>query len=242
MKHAPSGEPVSTCVQLLGRPRISGAGTYQLRSRKSWSVLAYLLLGERPPTRSQLAGLLFAQADDPGRALRWSLNEIRRALGPGTVLEGDPVLLRVPDATVIDVRVLTRGAWIDAVGLPGLGADLLEGVTLQGAPGYDTWLLSQQRHLNAVSEAILHEAALGSMSIGELQTALGYAVRLVGMNPLDENHQALLIRLYRLLGDDPAAQRQLDACVELFDRELGVPPGIAIEAATRESRYERLQT
>ena len=62
------------------------------------------------------------------------------------------------------------------------------------------------------------------------------------MNPLDENHQALLIRLYRLLGDDAAAQRQLDACVELFDRELGVPPGIAIEAATRESRYERYQT
>ena len=62
------------------------------------------------------------------------------------------------------------------------------------------------------------------------------------MNPLDENHQALLIRLYRLLGDDAAAQRQLDACVELFDRELGVPPGIAVEAATRESRYERYQT
>jgi hypothetical protein len=38
------------------------------------------LLGERPPTRSQLASLLSADADDPLRALRWSLAEVRRAL------------------------------------------------------------------------------------------------------------------------------------------------------------------
>ena len=89
------------------------------------------------------------------------------------MLDGDPVLLRVPDATVVDVRVLTRGAWIEAVGLPGLGADLLDGVAMQGAPGFDSWLLSEQRHLNAVSEAILHEAALGSMSIGALKPRSG---------------------------------------------------------------------
>ena len=59
-------------IQLLGRPGITrDAGeVYAFRSRKSWAVLAYLILGERPPSRSQLARLLFAEANDPVRALR----------------------------------------------------------------------------------------------------------------------------------------------------------------------------
>jgi hypothetical protein len=51
--------------------------------------LAFLLLAERQPTRSRLASLLFAEADDPLRALRWCLAEVRRGLGPGAVLDGD---------------------------------------------------------------------------------------------------------------------------------------------------------
>ena len=46
--------PSALVVQLLGRPRIDvdGAPGYRYRSRKSWALLAFLLLGERPPTRS----------------------------------------------------------------------------------------------------------------------------------------------------------------------------------------------
>ena len=70
-------------IQLLGRPRVvpRSGEPYQCRSRKSWALLTYLLLTEHPPTRSQLASMLFAEADDPVRALRWGLSEIRRAIG-----------------------------------------------------------------------------------------------------------------------------------------------------------------
>jgi tetratricopeptide (TPR) repeat protein len=54
------------------------------------------------------------------------------------------------------------------------------------------------------------------------------------MNPLDENHHALLIRLYRLAGEHRAADRQYAACVAALDRELGATPGTAVEAAMRE--------
>lgn len=232
---------MSLAVHLLGRPRVvrTSGDVYQFRSRKSWALLAYLILSERPPTRSQLASLLFAEADDPLRALRWNLSEIRRGLGDDGSIDGDPVVLQLPAGAVVDVEVVIRGAWIDAVGLPGLGADLLEGMSVRGAATFETWLLSEQRHVAAASEAILHEAALGSMSRGALDTALGYAVRAAAMSPLDENHQALLIRLYRLAGDDDAAAKQFAACTETFDRELGVAPGSAVEAAMRETRYER---
>ena len=44
------------------------------------------------------------------------------------------------------------------------------------------------------------------------------------MSPLDENHQALLIRLYRLAGDDDAAERQFAACTALFEQRARRAP------------------
>lgn len=231
---------MSLSVHLLGRPRAERAGpdSYQFRSRKSWALFAYLILNKRPPTRSQLASLLFAEADDPLRALRWSLAEIRRGVGDDGSLGDDPVVLHLEADVVVDVEVLAHGSWTDAIELPGLGAELLKGTAIQGAAAFESWLLSERRRLSAASEAILHEAAVGSMSQGALDTARDYAVRALAMSPLDENYQALLIRLYRLAGDDEAAQLQYAACSELFARELGVAPGNAVEAAMREGLYE----
>jgi DNA-binding SARP family transcriptional activator len=223
-------------IQLLGRPRITrGPGDmYSFRSRKSWGLLAYLILSERPQARSRLASLLFGGADDPVRALRWGLAEIRRALGDDGSVDGDPVVLQLPDGAVVDVQVVTKGTWMDAVALPGLGADLLEGMAVKGAAAFETWLLAQQRHAAAASEAILHEAALGSMARGALDAAIGYAVRAAAMNPLDENHQALLIRLYRMAGDGGAAAKQFTAYAQVLRAELGVAPGPAVQAAMRQ--------
>ena len=116
---------MSLVIQLLGRPAIveSAGGTYAFRSRKSWALLAYLILSERPPTRAQLASLLFPDADEPARALRWSLAEIRRALGDKGSVDGDPVVLKLSVDVVVDVRVVTKGSWEQAVELPHLGAD-----------------------------------------------------------------------------------------------------------------------
>ena len=63
---------MTLAIHLLGRPHVhrTGGDAYTFRSRKSWAVLAYLILSERPPTRSQLASLLFTEAGDPLRAPR----------------------------------------------------------------------------------------------------------------------------------------------------------------------------
>ena len=223
-------------VHLLGRPRleVDGASGYRFRSRKTWALLAFLLLSERPPTRSRLAGLLFSEADDPMRALRWCLAELRRGLGPAAVLDGDPVRLTLPPVSQVDVDVLIHGHWNDAVRLPGVGLDLLEGIALSHAEPFETWLLSERRRLTAAAESIVHEAALGLLSRGELDRARELAVRATEMSPLDENHQALLIRIYRLACDDEAASRQLAAWSAVARRELGTTPGAAVLLAARE--------
>ena len=231
----------ATVIRLLGRPSVERPGdeVYRLRSRKSWALLAYLLLADAPPTRSQLAGMLFAEADDPLRALRWSLAEIRRCLGDDSSLDGDPVLLRLPPGTVVDVDVLTHRTWTDAVEVLGLDRDLLDGVVIQAAPAFESWLLSERRRLAATAESILHEAALGLLAQGAHDRARGFAVRAAAMSPLDENHQALLIRLYRLAGDDAAAEQQYAAWSQLLDTELGTTPGQAVETAMRERPPDR---
>src|SRR3954465_10779870 len=101
--HGTEGAPVRLALHLLGRPSAdrAGAPTYRLRSRKSWALLAYLLLTDRPPTRTQLAALLFGQADDPLRALRWSLAEIRRCLADDGSVAGDPVVVTLADHVVV---------------------------------------------------------------------------------------------------------------------------------------------
>ena len=65
------------------------------------------------------------------------------------------------------------------------------------------------------------------------------AVRAAAMSPLDENHQALSIRLHRLAGEDDAAEKRRAAFSEVLERELGTAPGPAVEAAAREARHER---
>lgn len=223
-------------VRLLGRPGFGRTGEepYRLRSRKSWALLTYLLLTERPTSRARLAELLFAEADDPLRALRWSLTEIRRALADDGAIEGDPVVLTLADDVRVDVVELSHGSWVEAMEVAGSGGELLEGPVVRGAPAFESWLLSERRRLASATESVLHEAALGLLARGELDRARGFAVRAAAMSPLDENHQALVIRLYRLTGDDDAAERQYRAFAALLADELGVAPGTAVEAARHE--------
>src|SRR5213080_3648864 len=105
--HGTDKAPVRLALHLLGRPsaKRAGAPAYRFRSRKSWALLAYLLLTDRAPTRGQLAALLFGQADDPLGALRWSLAEIRRCLGDDGSVDGDPVVLALGRNVVVDARV-----------------------------------------------------------------------------------------------------------------------------------------
>ena len=182
---------------------------------------------------------MFSEADDPLRALRWSLAELRRCLGEDASIDGDPVVLRLPANCVVDLDALHQ-EWVSAVEVVGLGAELLDGLVIRGASAFESWLLAERRRVAAASEAVLHEAALGLVAHGALDRARGLAVRAAAMSPLDENHQALLIRIYRLMGDDVAAERQHAAWSELLEAELGESPGVAVAAAMRERPYERI--
>lgn len=228
---------VTLSIRLLGTPSVDAGGIPRSppRGRKPWGVLAYLLLHDRAVPREELAALLFAGADDPLGALRWTLAQLRRLLGLPDALRGSPVRLRLPPDAFVDVRALATGTWLTALSLPGLGRELLEGMAFDDSPAFEAWLLAQRRHVASMAQAVLHEGVLARLAAGQSEQAVALAVRLVTMDPLDERHQEALIRALAASGDRVAAARQLAACVELFRRELGVEPGPKVFAAAEAS-------
>ena len=224
---------MSLTIQLLGSPQVfrDGAPVTRPRGHKPWAVLTYLSLAENGPTREVVAGMLFADADDPLGALRWTLSEIRRVLGSPDSARGDPVDLALPEGTTVDVDVLMRGSWQEALHLPGLGHRLLEGVNPTAGAAFELWLDNQQRHVATAAQGILHEAALATLAQGDAAAALDLASRLVELDPLDENTQALYVRCLARTGDVTGARRHVDACTKMFRRELGVEPTAALREA-----------
>jgi DNA-binding SARP family transcriptional activator len=233
---------MSLAIHLLGRPHLErdGEPVAGPRGNKVWGLVAYLFLSRvSKPSREHLAELLFAGADDPLGSLRWNLAELRRALGPDTLPHGSTELVLRP-GTFVDVNALIRGTSQEAVAIPGLGSELLEGMEFGGAPAFETWLLGERRRLLGAAEAALHEAALDRLAAGEPAAAVGLAARLVELNPYDENFQELLVRSYSEAGDGEAAKRQVSACVALFRAQLGRDPGAGVFRAAEAERPARV--
>src|SRR5215204_2700891 len=223
--------PDQLVITLLGAPQVERNGELVTapRGRKCWALLAYLLLRERPVPRLALAELLFPDADDPLRALRWTLVELRRALGGSEVLHGDPLQLALPPGTQVDVLALTgEGASVSL----GQG-ELLEGSDFSATPAFDSWLRVERRMLAGIYEQLIHNEALSRLAEGETGEAARLAALCVTRDPLDENHQELLVRCLAANGDERGALRQAEGCVKLFREQLGREPGPALREAAR---------
>jgi len=231
-------------IHLLGVPAVERHGVRAAppRGRKAWALLAYLLGTESAHTRQWLAELLFEEADNPLNALSWNLTELRRLLGAGASVGGEIVLLELPTTTFVDIRTLTTGAASQAVQLPGLGHEMLEGMSFPSSPAFEIWLLTERRRLAGATEDVLREAARNRLASGETELAIELAGRLARANPLDEDAQELLIRAYATAGDRVSANRQLDACIALFRRELGTDPIPAIMRAAQAVRFQAAAT
>jgi DNA-binding SARP family transcriptional activator len=164
---------VALTIRLLGPPAIErdGEPAAPPRGRKAWALLAYLLLAERPPGRRHLAELLFGDAEDPLGALRWTLAELRRALGTPGLFRGDPVATAPGPGPTADVPALA-GEQADPAPLPEHDGELLHGIDVAASPAFESWLVVERHRLAAEAEARLHQAALALLAAGTDNPAL----------------------------------------------------------------------
>ncbi|TCM44475.1 BTAD domain-containing putative transcriptional regulator [Kribbella sp. VKM Ac-2568] len=220
-------------IRLLGPPTIEHAGSpvRPPRGRKAWALLAYLLLTDRPPSRKKLAELLFADADDPLGALRWTLAELRRAMDAHDVLTGDPVVTTLDGRTSVDVLLVTAES-ADPEPLLKFGGELLEGVEVASCPEFASWLLVERQRLSAAIEARLRETAVSLVASGHAKDAIPYASKAVAINPLEQGNHELLVRSLAISGNRQGALRQIAVCEDLFRRELGVSASATLKEAS----------
>jgi DNA-binding SARP family transcriptional activator len=223
------GMSVGVMVRLLGRPRLERDGVLVAppRGRKSWAVLAYLALAERPVSRGRLASLLFADADDPLGALRWTLAELRRAIAVPQAFRGDPVEQDLGAGVVLDAQDLHVGR--GDVGL--VRGDLLERAEPDAGPVFDAWLLVERRRLAGICEGLLRHAALAELGAGRPREAAGLASRALEFGPFEDGLHELLVRCLAASGDVGAARHHAVSCEVLFRRELGRLPDPKVRQA-----------
>jgi DNA-binding SARP family transcriptional activator len=224
----------SLVIRLLGSSEIERDDVVVAppRGRKAWAVLAYVVLAERPVARTRLAALVFGDADDPRGALRWTLAELRRALGLAGLLRGDPLELGLPAGAEIDVLSLAS----DASDPELVRGELLEGIDCRAGAEFDAWLLVERRRFAGICEAALRDAALRSLAAGAPLDGAALASRAVELNRFDDGAHELLVRCLARAGEIGAAHAHADACEALFRRELGRAPDPGVRRAAQAER------
>src|SRR6266699_4180121 len=221
-----------------------------LNTTRLQSLLTYLVLHRDVPQQRQHLAFLFWPDVTEAQArnnLRQLLHQLRQALpAVEQFLSADTHMLHWHPVTPchLDVAELEQTlALADAAPRQNdqhVLQDALEqadslyrGELLPGC--YDEWILPErdrlrQRHLQVLEQLLrLFEAQ------GDTVSAIRYAQRLLGLDPLSEDLSRRLMGLFALNNDRASALHVYHTYVTTLQRELGVDP----DPATREA-YERL--
>jgi predicted ATPase/DNA-binding SARP family transcriptional activator len=244
---------------LLGSPRLEAeAGPIEINRRKAVALLAYLAVTAQSHNRDALATLLWPAYDQrkARTSLRSALTTLNNTPLGSYLVIGQEVVGLEPEAELwVDVahfqallaahqkhahpsealcsECLTL--LTEAVGL--YQADFLAGFTLPDTPEFDDWQFFQSESLRQALASTLERLVLAYRAQGEPETALPYARRWLALDPLHEPAQRWLMRLYAEAGQQAAALRQYQLCVQTLENELGLSP-----AEETTSLYERIRS
>ena len=239
-------------ITLAGTPRVERDGILlDITIRKAVALLAYLAVTGAPQTRDALAALLWPEADQERArgALRYTLAQLKSAIGGEWLYTTrDQIGLCAGPQLVVDVAEVARlQAQVAAHGHPLhqpcadclpllqsivalLHGPLLHGFTLPDSPAFDDWLFFESERLQRVQADALAALIAFHSEAGDPAAAVPYAQRLVALDPLQEQVNEQLIRLY-LESDQPgAALRHYEAFARLLHDEFDATPDPATTA------------
>lgn len=216
-------------VRLLGRPSLEHDGaSRRLEGHKTWALLTYLLLEPRAPTRRELADLLGSEADDPLGAVRWSLSQVRKAINPpAEIAERDGRIKIDAEVLVVDAGELLRGEWNEVSIDDLVRGELLEGMSFDDAPAFDTWLQMQRaRVATAAADALRWAATL--LAHREPDRALALAERALRTEPFDDGLHELVVEIHTARGDRDRARAYVAGLTRRYRDELAIDPPASI--------------
>ena len=233
---------------LLGAPRVELDGDHlDVRPRKALALLIYLAITANRHTRDALATLLWPNSDQrqARHALRNRLSELSLALG-GDWIEADRERVGLRAGFWLDVTEFQQHLANEAADSQTLTAaadlyrdDFLTGFTLPDCPEFDEWQFFQNESLRHALASALEKLAVILSDQADYEPAISYARRRLALDPLHEPAHQKLIVLYAQAGQQAAALRQYQICLEMLEAELGVPPSEEITTLYRQIRAGR---
>jgi len=252
-------------LSLFGPPRVALDGNpIHIARRKATALLAYLAVSGQSHSRDWLATLLWPESDQSKARgnLRRILSEIKGTLGESWLeIEREQARLRgqadLPkDQSIwLDVVVFQENLRVgEAHNHPGTALcpdclpfleaavalyqdDFMAGFSLKDCPAYDEWQFFQAEEFRGQLTQALVRLSGHAAAAQDYNSAIGYARRWLALDPLHEPAHQQLMALYDQSGQRSAALRQYRRCLQVLERELGVPP--SQETTTL---YERIQS
>jgi predicted ATPase/DNA-binding SARP family transcriptional activator len=224
------------CMYLLCPFRIEQKGiSVHLPTRKTESLLAYLVLHPGFHSREKLATLFWADSSDTSArgSLRKALNFIRKHLGNEIILADrekiqlNPNQLWYCDAVEFE-RQASRFLAVQNPDLHDMDFELYRNELLTYF--YEEWILEEREHYHQLYIKILLRAIEVLRAQSEYSTAIQYAKKLLIHETTNEQAYQHLIFCHIALGDRHGALQQYEACRKVLETELGVKP--ARETAT----------
>lgn len=233
-------------LELMGAPQLLLDDVPVTAGRRAViALLAYLAVrkiehpGEKH-TRDALSALLWSDHEQAKALtnLRHTLWEVVKLIGEDWVLAEHEMLSLNPQADLLlDLaRFRSLGAEASQEPSPNRRIPLLEtavglyrgeflaGFSLKSGASFNEWVILQSEKLRSELTAILHGLVDDLRSVGQAESAIPYARRLIAMDPINEAAHRQQMELYALTDQYTAALQQYRALEKLLRKELNVDP------------------
>lgn len=197
-------------------------------------LLAYLAMQPGyAETRERLATLLWGDRSDKQarQNLRQSLLQLRKEFEPfgafPLIIDRETLGLD-PALVTVDAREFLALARSDDLSDLERAVRLCAGPFLDGVEldteGFSDWLRAERTRVETAAAGLFEKYAAGQDAAGNGEEAIREAERLVGLDPLGENAQRLLLRMLARHRGREAALGQAQAFTRLLQSELDAEP------------------
>ncbi|MBK8904768.1 MAG: AAA family ATPase [Anaerolineaceae bacterium] len=252
-------------ISLLGGLTIAQDGTAVtgFPSRKADALLVYLACHPRPYPRETLAALFWPDHDQTRALANLSviLTSLRKQLGDYLLADRHTVAfnsemnhwldvvefaqaIEQAQARQLDGKLTRTMAAQLQTAVALYQGDFLAGFSLRGVPEFEAWVLLEQERLRQLMLNALSDLITFHQQRGQFAEGIQYAMRLLALDPLQEETHRQLMRLYALNNQRPAALAQYEQCAAILADELGVEPDeetVELYAAIRDDKVTRWQ-
>ncbi len=237
-------------IRLLGPVTVEINGSpVAIPSKRARALLGYLV--QRSGTdvaRSTITGLLWSErGEEQARAsLRQTLSELRAAFSK---VEKSPI-----NATNESITWDTGSAWIDSKELENaahsdndkelhetallIRGEFMEGLSINEA-AFENWIAGEREHIRQLASALYARLMDRAEDSGDIESALNHGLKLISLDPLQEQVHRSLMRLYAAQGRNDAALAQYERCKAELSSQLGVQPEAATETLARSIKSGR---